>query len=78
MVRIGDRVVVGGWREFPVHVTRIYRQYTDEKPVDITPEEAAINNAGAYIELDWGPDQKRSHAAVHDEGRTWYRLASTN
>jgi len=69
-IKIGDRIVVKGWPQFPTHVVRIF--WEDGKGNEVDIQALAVTTR---LELEWDLEGKKSRSKVHlhQEGDLWYR-----
>ena len=74
-VKVGDRVVVYGWSQYPTHITRIYWEDNKGQETDIEALATTVR-----LELEWLIDGQKSKSKVklHDEGKTWYRYSTAS
>lgn len=62
MLKIGDRLVVQGLKDFPAYVEKIWFDQESNRTV---------------IELDWC-EHGKSRVYDYDENKTWYRYSNSN
>lgn len=62
MLKIGERLVVMGLKEYPAIVEKVWFDQETDRTV---------------IELDWG-EHGKSRVYAHDENKSWYRYTNSN
>lgn len=71
-IKIGDRIAVKGYQQYPARVTRIYKVDRDGNETKWDFETSLI-----YLDLDWG-ELGTSRVKLHERGKTWYPYGATN